>query len=69
MLVHAKTNFVSIKYLREQLSVPTDIGVVVARWSLLIHSRIMAKSAIHNLLTKILHGIEKLIYIRFIDKH
>ena len=29
----------------------------------------MAKSAIHKLLTEILHVIEKLIYIRFIDKH
>ena len=29
----------------------------------------MAKSAIHKLLTEILHGIEKLIYMRFIDKH
>ena len=29
----------------------------------------MAKSAIHKLLTEILHGIEKLIYTRFIDKH
>ena len=29
----------------------------------------MSKSAIHKLLTEILHGIEKLIYIRFIDKH
>ena len=29
----------------------------------------MAKSAIHKLLTEILYGIEKLIYIRFIDKH
>ena len=29
----------------------------------------MAKSAIRKLLTKILYGIEKLIYIRFIDKH
>ena len=29
----------------------------------------MAKSAIHKLLREILHGIEKLIYIRFIDKH
>ena len=29
----------------------------------------MAKSAMHKLLTEILHGIEKLIYIRFIDKH
>ena len=47
----------------------TDNGVVVACWSLLIHSRNMAKSAIHKLLTEILHGIEKLIYIRFIDKH
>ena len=29
----------------------------------------MAKSAIHKLLTEILHGIEKLIYMRFMDKH
>ena len=29
----------------------------------------MAKSAIHKLLTEILQGIEKIIYIRFIDKH
>ena len=29
----------------------------------------MAKSASNKLLTEILHGIEKLIYIRFIDKH
>ena len=29
----------------------------------------MAKSAIHKLLTEILYGIKKLIYIRFIDKH
>ena len=29
----------------------------------------MAKSAILKLLTDILHGIEKLIYVRFIDKH
>ena len=29
----------------------------------------MAKSAINKLLTGILYGIEKLIYIRFIDKH
>ena len=29
----------------------------------------MAKSAVNKLLTEILHGIEKLIYIRFIDKH
>ena len=28
----------------------------------------MAKSAINKLLTEILYGIEKLIYIRFIDK-
>ena len=78
MLVHAKTrsstifektNFVSLKYLGEQLSIPTDNGVVVARWSLLIHFRTMAKSAIHKLLTEILYGIEKLIDIRFIDKH
>ena len=47
----------------------TNNGVVVARWSLLIHSRNMAKSAIHKLLTEILHGIDKLLYIRFIDKH
>ena len=53
----------------EQLSIPNDNGVVVARWSLLIHSRNMAKSATHKLLTEILYGIEKLIYIRFIDKH
>ena len=57
------------KYLGEQLSIPTANGVVVARWSLLIHSRTMAKSTIHKLLTEILYGIEKLIYIRFIDKH
>ena len=78
MLVHAKTrsstifgktNFVSLKYLGEQLSIPTDHCVVVARWSLLIHSRTMAKSAIHKLLTEILYGIEKLIDHRFIDKH
>ena len=62
-------NFVSLKYLRKQLSISTDNGVVVARWSLLIHSRNMAKSAIHKLLTEILYGIEKLIYIRNIDKH
>ena len=54
---------------KERLSIPTDNGVVVARWSLLIHSRNMAKSAINKLLTEILYGIEKLIYIRFIDKH
>ena len=47
----------------------TPRGVVVARLSLSIHSWNMAKSAIHKLLTKILYGIEKLIYIRFIDKH
>ena len=58
-----------LKGLREQLSIPTDNGVVVAHWSLLIHSRNMAKSAINKLLTEILYGIEKLIYIRFIDKH
>ena len=29
----------------------------------------MAKSAMNKLLTEILYGIEKLIYIRFIDKH
>ena len=29
----------------------------------------MAKSAIHKLFTEILHSIENLIYIRFIDKH
>ena len=30
----------------------------------------MAKSAINKLLTEILHGVEKLTYIRFIDdKH
>ena len=29
----------------------------------------MSKSAINKLLTEILYGIEKLIYIRFIDKH
>ena len=29
----------------------------------------MAKQAIHKLLTEILYGIEKLIYIRFTDKH
>ena len=78
MLVHSKTristiflytNFVSLKYFRQKLSIPTENGVVVARWSLLIHSRNMAKSAIHKLLTEIIHGIEKLIYIRFIDKH
>ena len=58
------------KYLREQLFIHiTDNHVVVARWSLLIHSRNMAKSAINKLLTEILYGIEKLIYIRFIDKH
>ena len=62
-------NFVSLKYLREHLSIPTDNGVVVARWSLLIQSRNMAKSAIKKLLTEILYGTEKLIYIRFIDKH
>ena len=54
--------------LRQKLSIPTENGVVVARWSLLIHSRNMAKSAINKLLTEILYGIEKLIYIRFIDK-
>ena len=48
---------------------PTSNGVVVARWWLLIHSRNMAKSAIHKLLTEILHVIEKLICIWFIDKH
>ena len=64
-----KKNFVSLKYLREHLSIPTDNGVVVARWSLLIQSRNMAKSVINKLLTEILYGIEKLIYIRFIDKH
>ena len=57
------------KYLRQKLSIPTENGVVVARWSSLIHSRNMAKSAINKLLTEILYGIEKLIYIRFIDKH
>ena len=37
------------KYLREQLFIPiTDNHVVVARWLLFIHSRNMAKSAIHN---------------------
>ena len=38
MLVSAKTrttNYVSLKYLRERLSIPTDNGVVVARWSLI----------------------------------
>ena len=59
----------SLKYVREHVSIPTDNGVVVARWSLLIHSRNMAKSAINKLLTEILYGIEKLIYIRFKDKH
>ena len=59
----------SLKYVREHVSIPTDNGVVVARWSLLIHSRNMAKSAIYKLLTEILYGIEKLIFIRFIDKH
>ena len=59
----------SLKYVREHVSIPTDNGVVVARWSLLIHSRNMAKSAINKLLTEILYGIEKLIFIRFIDKH
>ena len=49
------------KFLREQLSIPTDNSVVVARWSLLINSRNMAKSAIHKLLTEILYGIKKLI--------
>ena len=29
----------------------------------------MAKSVIHKLLTEILYGIKKLIYIRFMDKH
>ena len=62
-------NFVSLKYVREHLSIPTDNSVVVTRWSLLIHSRNMAKSAIYKLLTEILYGIEKLIFIRFIDKH
>ena len=47
----------------ENLSIPTDNGVVVARWSLL------SLSAILKLLTEILYGIEKLIYIWFIDKH
>ena len=46
---------------KERLSIPTDNGVVVARWSLLIHSRNTAKSANHKLLTEILHCIEKLI--------
>ena len=78
MLVHAKTrtstifrytNFVSLKYSREHFSIPTDNGVVVARWSLLIHSRNMAKSAIHKLLTEIVYGIKKPIYIRFVDEH
>ena len=59
----------SLKYVREHVSIPTDNGVVVARWSLLIHSRNMNKSAINKLLTEILYGIEKLIFIRFIDKH
>ena len=63
------TNFVSLKFLREQLSIPTDNSVVVTRWLLLINSQNMAKSAIHKLLTEILYGIKKLIYIRFIDKH
>ena len=53
----------------EQLSIPNDNNVVVARWSLLIRSRNMAKSAIHKLLRETLYGIEKLIYIRFIHKH
>ena len=35
----------SLKYVREHVSIPTDNGVVVARWSLLIHSRNMAKGA------------------------
>ena len=52
-------NFVSLKFLREQLSIPTDNSVVVTRWSLLINSRNMAKSAIHKLLTEILYGIKK----------
>ena len=78
MLVHSKTristiflytNFVSLKYFRQKLSTPTENGVVVARWSLLILYRNMAKSAINKLLTEIIYGIEKLIYIRFIDKH
>ena len=34
-----------LKYLRQKLSIPTENGVVVARWSLSIHSRNMAKSA------------------------
>ena len=59
----------SLKYVREHVSIPTDNSVVVARWSLLIHSRNMNKSAINKLLTEILYGIEKLIFIRFIDKH
>ena len=29
----------------------------------------MAESAILKLLTEILHGTEKLVYVRFIDKH
>ena len=57
------------KILEDHLSIPTDNGVVVAHWSLWMHSRNMAKSAIHKLLTEVLYGMEKLIYIRFIDKH
>ena len=38
----------SLKYVREHVSIPSDNGVVVARWSLLIHSRNMNKSAINT---------------------
>ena len=55
------TNFVSLKFLREQLSIPTDNSVVVALWLLLINSRNVAKSATHKLLTEILYYIKKLI--------
>ena len=48
-------------FLREQLSIPTDKSMVVSRWSLLINSRNMAKSAIHKLLTEILYVIKNLI--------
>ena len=71
MLVHTNTKSSTIfqkklklcipKILWEQISIPTDNSVVVTCWSLLIHSRNMAKSAIHKLLTEILYGIEKLI--------
>ena len=53
-----KLKIVSLKFLREQLPIPTDNSVVVARWSFLINSRNMAKSAIHKSLTEIRYGIK-----------